>query len=208
MGLGEVIFRLGPKPSSSKVQQSGQAQSVEGDFVTKYLRCLSLGPNELDRAAEVLRGRGINEDTIKCIGELMRSASWDELFTKINLELALFEATAKHELQGSAGHGGNVSNASLPLLALYDFIVSINAVRVLVNNDNARPIGLITLAKITYLLFDLFMELSKRKAIPPNLEVEIWKVRDVLVDVMRELFKGNGTIIVHDKSFDGNRQLH
>jgi hypothetical protein len=75
------------------------------------------------------------------------------------------------------------------------------------NNDNTRPMAMITLAKITYLLFDLFMELSKRKAIPPNLEVEIWRVREVIVDVMRELFKGNGTMTVDGKSFDANRQL-
>jgi len=207
MGLGEVIFRLGPKPSSSKVQQSGQVQSVDGDFITKYLKCLGLSQNELDKAAEVLKGRGVNEDTIKCIEDLMRSASWNELFTKINLETAIFEVITKHELQGLTGHGGGASNASLSLLALHDFITSINAVRVLVSNDNTRSMAMITLAKITYLLFDLYMELSKRKLISPDLEVEFWRVRDVLVDIMRELFKGNGTITMHDKPFDVNRQL-
>jgi len=207
MGLGEVLFKLGPKPSSSKVQQSGQVQSVDGDFITKYLKCLGLSQNELDKAAEVLKGRGVNEDTIKCIEDLMRSASWNELFTKINLEAAIFEVITKHELQGLTGHGGGASNPLLPLLALHDFITSINAVRVLVSNDNTRSIGLITLAKITYLLFDLYMELSKKKAIPPNLEVEIWKVRETLVEIMEELFKGNRTITVHDKSFDGDKQL-
>jgi hypothetical protein len=207
VGLGEVLFKLGTKPTPPRVQQGGQAQSVEGDFVAKYLRCLGLSPNELDKAAEVLKGRGVNEDTIKCIEDLMKSVSWDELFTKINLETALFEVVAKHELQGLTGHGGNVSNASLPLLALHDFITSLNIIRQLMNNDNTRPMAMITLAKITYLLFDLFMELSKRKAIPPNLEVEIWRVREVIVDVMRELFKGNGTMTVDGKSFDANRQL-
>jgi len=205
VGLGEVIFRLGPKPSSSKVQQSGQVQSVDRDFVTKYLKCLGLSQNELDKAAEVLKGRGVNEDTIKCIEDLMRSASWNELFTKINLETAIFEVITKHELQGLTGHGGGASNVSLSLLALHDFITSINAVRVLVSNDNTRSIGLITLAKITYLLFDLYMELSKRKAIPPNLEVEIWKVRETLVDVMKELFKGDRMMTVNDKPLDKNR---
>jgi hypothetical protein len=207
VGLGEVIFRLGPKPSSSKVQQSGQVQSVDRDFVTKYLKCLGLSQNELDKAAEVLKGRGVNEDTIKCIEDLMKSVSWDELFTKINLETALFEVVAKHELQGLTGHGGGASSAALSLLALHDFIVSMNIIRQLMDNDNTRPIAMITLAKITYLLFDLYMELSKRKLIPPNLEVEIWKARDVLVDVMRELFKENGMITVDGKSFDVNRQL-
>jgi hypothetical protein len=86
-------------------------------------------------------------------------------------------------------------------------MASINAIRMLINNDAARPIGLATLAKATYLLFDLLMELTKRKAISPNLEVEFWRVRDVLVNVMEELFKGNRTITVDGKSFDGNKQL-
>jgi hypothetical protein len=207
VGLGEVIFRLGPKPSSSKVQQGGQAQSVEGDFVAKYLRCLNLGPNELDRAAEVLRGRGINEDTIKCIGELMRSASWDELFVKLNLETALLEAISRREVQQSAGGGNNGGSAPLALSAYYNFVLSISMIRQLLSNESTRLMAITTLAKATYLLFDLYMELSKRKAIPPNLEAEIWKVRETLVDVMEELFKGNRTMTVDGKSFDGNKQL-
>jgi hypothetical protein len=208
VGLGEVIFRLGPKPSSSKVQQSGQAQSVEGDFVAKYLRCLNLSPNELDRAAEVLRGRGINEDTIKCIGELMRSASWDELFVKLNLETALLEAISRREVQRLAGDGNSTSGTPLALSAYYNFVLSISMIRQLLSNESTRLMAITTLAKATYLLFDLYMELSKRKVIPPNLEAEIWKVRDVIVDVMKELFKRNGMMTVDDKSFDGNRQLH
>lgn len=46
------------------------------------------------------------------------------------------------------------------------------------------------LAEVTYILFDLLMELAKRKVIPPSLEVEFWRVREVFVDVMEELFKG------------------
>ena len=202
MGLGEVLFRLGVKPTPPRGQGGRQTQPdpVVGDFVSRYLKCL--GVDDLGKVPGVIKGLNVNDDAAKCLNELMRSADWGGLFTKINMEIALFETVAKHELQGSAGHGGGASNASLSLLALYDFIVSINAVRVLVNNDNTRPIGLITLAKITYLLFDLLMELSKRKAIPPNLEVEIWKVRETLVDVMRELFKGNRTITVNEKPLD------
>jgi len=207
VGLGEVIFRLGPKPSSSKVQQSGQAQPVEGDFVTKYLRCLNLGPNELDKAAEVLRGRGINEDTIKCIGELMRSASWDELFMKINMELAILETAAKHDLKALANDRNAQDGGALPIYALYSFVLGTSAIRALITNEGTREVGLAALAKAAYVLFDLLMELSKRKIIPPNLEVEMWRVRDVLVDVMRELFKGNRMMTVDGKSFDANKQL-
>jgi hypothetical protein len=207
MGLGELLMKQGGLAKVvGKQQGNQQPASVDKDFIIRYLKCLGLSPNELDRVPEALRRVG-SENAAKCIDELMGSTTWEEMFTKLNLEVALMEVASKHELRQLMDRGDNASNTPLPLLALYDFIVSINAVRVLVNNDNARPIGLITLAKITYLLFDLYMELSKRKAIPPNLEVEIWRARDVLVDVMRELFKGNRTITVHDKSFDGNKQL-
>jgi hypothetical protein len=208
MGIGETLFKLGVKPAPPRVQQGGQAQSVEGDFVAKYLRCLGLSTNELDRAAEVLRGRGINEDATKCIEDLMRSASWDELFVKLNLETALLEAISRREVQRLAGDGNSTGSAPLALSAYYNFVLSISMIRQLLSNESTRLMAITTLAKATYLLFDLYMELSKRKVIPPNLEAEIWKVRDVLVDVMRELFKGNRTMTVDDKSFDGNKQLH
>ena len=202
MGLGEVLFKLGTKPTPPRVQQGGQAQSVEGDFVAKYLRCLGLSPNELDKAAEVLKGRGINEDTIKCIGELMKSVSWDELFTKVNLEIALFETVSRREVQRLVGNDNSASNEALALPAYYNFVLSIAIIRQLLNNEGARPTALATLTKMTYLLFDLLMETTKRKFIDPNLEVEIWKVRETLVDVMRELFKGNRTITVNEKPLD------
>jgi hypothetical protein len=202
MGIGETLFKLGVKPAPPRAQQGGQTQPVEGDFVTKYLRCLNLSPNELDRAAEVLRGRGINEDTIKCIGELMRSPSWDELFVKLNLEIALLEAISRREVQRLAGDGNSTGSAPLALSAYYNFVLSISMIRQLLSNESTRLMAITTLAKATYLLFDLYMELSKRKAIPPNLEVEIWRARDVLVDVMEELFKGNRMMTVDGKSFD------
>jgi hypothetical protein len=204
MGLGEVLLRLNVKPTPPRDQGGAQAQPdpVVGDFVSRYLKCL--GVDDLGKVPGVIKGLSSNDDTIRCLDELMRSTDWGELFTKINMEAALFEAVARHELQGLVGHGGNVSNASLSLLALHDFITSLNIIRQLMNNDNTRPIGLTTLAKITYLLFDLYMELSKRKLIPPNLEVEMWKVRETLVEIMEELFKGNRMIAMDGKSFDGN----
>jgi hypothetical protein len=207
MGLGEALFRLGVKPTPPKDEGGRQAQptSAVGDFVSRYLRCLNV--DDLGKVPGVIKGLNVNDDTIRCLGELMRSTNWDELFTKINMEAALFEAVARHELQGLVGHGGGASSASLSLLALHDFITSLNIIRQLMGNDNTRPMAMITLAKITYLLFDLYMELSKRKAIPPNLEVGFWRVREVLVDVMRELFKGDRTMTVNDKPFDGNKQL-
>jgi hypothetical protein len=202
MGLGEALFKLGVRPTPLRDQVGKQRQSnpAVGDFVAKYLKCL--GVDDLGKVPGIIKGLSVNDDAARCLGELMRSADWGELFTKINMEIALFETVAKHELQGLAGHGGGASSPSLPLLALYDFIASLNILRQLMNNDNTRPMAMITLAKITYLLFDLLMELSKRKAIPPNLEVEIWKVRETLVDVMRELFKGNRTITVNEKPLD------
>jgi hypothetical protein len=202
MGLGEVLFRLGAKPTPPKAQQGGQAQSVDRDFIAKYLRCLGLSPNELDRAAEALRGRGINEDATKCIGELMRSASWDELFVKLNLEIALLEAISRREVQRLAGSGGSASNEALALSAYYNFVLSISIIRYLLSDESARPIAMATLSKMTYMLFDIYMEISKRKIIPPNLEVEIWKVRETLVDVMKELFKGDRTMTVNEKPLD------
>jgi hypothetical protein len=207
VGLGEVIFRLGPQPSLSRAQRDDQVQPVDKDFVTKYLKCLGLSPGEVDKVGELLKGLGISEDAARCIGELMKSASWDELFTKVNLEVALLEATSRHEIQRLAGSGGSASNEALALSAYYNFVLSIAIIRQLLNNEGARPTALATLTKVTYLLFDLLMETTKRKFIDPNLEVEIWRVRDVLVNVMEELFKGNGTITVHGKSFDVNRQL-
>ena len=205
MGLGKVLFKLGAKPAPPKAQRDDQVQPGDKDFITKYLRCLGLSPNELDKAAEALRERGINDNTIRCLDELMRSTDWGELFMKINMEAALFEAVARHELQRLMGSGNSANPASLALPAYYSFVLSIAIIRQLLNNEGARPMALTTLAKATYLLFDLFMEITKRKLIPPNLEVEFWRVREVLVNAMEELFKGNRTITVHDKSFDKNK---
>jgi len=205
MGLGKVLLRLGVKPTPPRDQEGRQTQPdpVVGDFVAKYLKCL--GVDDLGKVPGIIKGLNVNDDAAKCLNELMRSTNWDELFTKINMEIALFETVTKHELQGLVGHGGGASSAALSLLALHDFITSLNIIRQLMGNDNTRPMAMITLAKITYLLFDLYMELSKRKAIPPNLEVEIWKVRETLVDVMEELFKGDRMMTVDGKSFDKNK---
>jgi len=206
--LGELLMRQGGLLKGPKDQQSSQGPNgaASRDFITRYLGCLGLSPTELDKLPKVLREGNVGGDVARCVADLMTSATWDELFVKINLETALLEAVARHELQQLGINKQSVD--SLSLLALHDFITSLNIIRQLMDNDNARPMAMITLAKITYLLFDLYMELSKRRAIPPNLEVEIWRVREVIVDVMRELFKGNRTITVNDKSFDGNRQLH
>jgi hypothetical protein len=126
---------------------------------------------------------------------------------KLNMEAALFEAVSKQEIQRLMGSGNSASGAPLALYATYSSILSITAIRQLVGNENTRSIALATLSKVTYILFDVLMELAKRKAIPPNLEVEMWKVRETLVEIMEELFKGNRTITVHDKSLDGNKQL-
>jgi len=208
MGLGEVLLKLNVKPTPPRDQGGRQAQPnpAVGDFVSRYLKCL--GVDDLSKVPEVFRGVGIKEDAIKCIEDLMRSASWDELFTKINMEAALFEAASRREVQRLMGSGGSASNEALALSAYYNFVLSIAIIRQLLNNEGARPIALATLTKVTYLLFDLLMETTKRKFIDPNLEVEIWKVRETLVDVMEELFKGNRMITVHDKPFDRNRQLH
>jgi len=205
--LGELLMRQGGLLKGPKDQQSSQGPNgaASRDFITRYLGCLDLSPTELDKLPKVLREGNVGGDVARCVADLMTSATWDELFVKINLETALLEAVARHELQQLGINKQSVD--SLSLWSLYNFMASINTIRSLMSNDNTKPVGLITLAKITYLLFDLYMELSKRKLIPPDLEVEFWRVREVLVDIMKELFKGNGTMTVHDKSFDGNKQL-
>jgi|GEM_PF-4640517 hypothetical protein len=207
MGLGNIILRQGGLLNVPSKQGADQPlPGYRGDFVQQYLRCLGLGPNEVGRLPEVLR-KTISDGNIKCIGELMRSTSWDELFMKINMELAILETAAKHDLKALASDGNAQGSGVLPIYALYNFILSISVIRSLITNESTREVGLAALAKATYLLFDLYMELSKRKAIPPNLEVEIWKVRDVIVDVMKELFKGDRMMTVDGKSFDANKQL-
>jgi hypothetical protein len=208
MGLGNIILKQGGLLNTPNKQSTTQTPPGHpyGDFVVRYLKCLGLGPNELNKLPETIRSLGIDGGAINCINELMKSSSWEEAFTKINLEAALLEAVSRHELQQLSGNKQGID--LLPLYSLYNFMAFINAIRMLINNDATRPIGLTTLAKATYLLFDLLMETTKRKFIDPNLEVEIWKVRETLVDVMEELFKGNRMITVHDKPFDGNRQLH
>jgi hypothetical protein len=206
--LGDLLMRQGGLLKGPKDQQSSQkpSEASSRDFITRYLGCLGLSPTELDKLPKVLREGGINAGATRCVSEVMRSSTWDELFVKINLEAALLETVSRHELQQLSGNKQGID--LLPLYSFYNLMASINAIRMLINNDATRPIGLATLAKVTYLLFDLLMELAKRKVIPPNLEVEMWKVREVLVNVMEELFKGNGTITVHDKPLDGNKQLH
>jgi hypothetical protein len=207
MGLGNIILKQGGLLNTPNKQSTTQTPPGHpyGDFVAKYLKCL--GVNDLSKVPETLRGVGIKEDAIKCIEDLMRSTFWDEVFMKFNLEAALLEAAARHELQRLLNGGNNQQPGLLPLYGLYNFIVFINAIRQLLGNEDTKSIALTTLAKATYLLFDLYLELTKRKAISPNLEVEFWRVRDVLVNVMEELFKGNRTITVDGKSFDGNKQL-
>jgi hypothetical protein len=207
MGLGEVLLKQGALLNMSRNQQSAQAQptSANRDFVVQYLKCL--GVNDLSKVPEALRGMGIKEDAIKCIEDLMRSTSWDEVFMKFNLEAALLEAAAKHELQQLFSGGSNQDIASLSLYGLYNFILSINAVRMLMDNGGTRPMGLLTLVKMTYLIFDIYGELTKREVIPQDLEIGIWRSRETLINIMEELFKRNRTITVDDKSFDGNKQL-
>jgi len=207
MGLGSIIFKQNALLNMSREQQGNQwAASVDRDFVVKYLKCLGLSPNELSRVPEVLRRIG-SENVAKCIDELMGSATWEELFTKLNLEIALLETASKYELQQLMNRDGSASNASLSLLAIYNFIVSLNIARQLLNNESTKQAALAMLSKMTYLLFDIYMEISKRKIIPPNLEVEFWRAREALVGAMEELFKGNRMMTVDGKSFDANRQL-
>jgi hypothetical protein len=169
------------------------------------MRCLGLGPNELGKLPEAVRGLGVDGGAINCINELMKSSSWDEAFMKINLEAALLEAASRREIQQLTSN--NQATELLPLYGLYSFASSISAIRALISNDATRSTGLTTLAKATYLLFDLLMELAKRKVIPPSLEVDFWRAREALVEAMEELFKGNRMITVDGKSFDGNKQL-
>ncbi|MFP3216331.1 MAG: hypothetical protein RXP99_03430 [Vulcanisaeta sp.] len=157
-------------------------------------------PTELDKLPKVLREGNVGGDVAKCMAEVMRSSTWDELFVKINLEAALLEAVSRHELQQLGGNKQGID--LLPLYSLYSFVSSISAIRALISNDATRSTGLATLAKATYLLFDLLMELAKRKVIPPSLEVDFWRARETLVEAMEELFKGNRMMTVDGKSFD------
>jgi len=205
--LGDLLIRQGPLIRVPKDQQSSQkpTEATSREFIIRYLGCLGLSPSDLDKLPKVLREGSINADAARCMAEVMRSSTWDELFVKINLEAALMETVARHEVQQLGINKQSVD--SLSLLALYDFIVSMNIIRQLLSNESTRPVALATLSKITYMLFDVYMEATKRKFIDPNLEVEVWRTRETLVEVMEELFKRNGTITVNDKSFDGNKQL-
>ena len=207
MTLGDLLMRQGPLIKVPKDQQSSQepTEATSREFIIRYLGCLGLSPSDLDKLPKVLREGSINAAATRCMAEVMRSSTWDELFVKINLEAALMETVARHEVQQLGINKQSVD--SLSLWGFYNFMTSINTIRSLMSSDNTKPVGLITLTKEIYLLFDLLMELSKRKIIPPNLEVEIWKVRETLVEIMEELFKGNRMMTVHDKSLDGNRQL-
>jgi len=206
--LGDLLIRQGPLIRVPKDQQSGQGPNgaAPRDFVAKYLGCLGLSPTELDKLPRVLREGNVGGGVAKCMAEVMRSSTWDELFVKINLEAALMETVARREVQQLIGN--NQATESLSLYGLYNFIVFINAIRQLLGNEDTKSIALTTLAKATYLLFDLYLELTKRKVMPPSLEAEVWRVRDALADIMEKLFKGDKTITVDGKSFDGNGQLH
>jgi hypothetical protein len=207
MGLGNIILKQGGLLNTPNKQSTTQTPPGHpyGDFVVRYLKCLGLGPNELNKLPETIRSLGIDGGAINCINELMKSSSWEEAFTKINLEAALLEAVSKHELQQLSGNKQGID--LLPLYSFYNLMASINAIRMLINKDATRSMGLMTLAKATYLLFDLLMELTKRKIISPNLEVDVWRAREALVEAMKELFEGNRMMTVHDKSLDGNKQL-
>jgi hypothetical protein len=200
--LGELLMRQGGLLKGPKDQQSSQkpSEASSRDFITRYLGCLGLSPTELDKLPKVLREGNVGGDAAKCMAEVMRSSTWDELFVKINLETALLEAVSRHELQQLGGNKQGID--LLPLYSLYSFVSSISAIRALISNDATRSTGLTTLAKATYLLFDLLIELAKRKVIPPSLEVDFWRARETLVEAMEELFKGNRMIAVDGKSFD------
>jgi len=71
---------------------------------------------------------------------------------------ALLETAAKRELQQLFSNDNNQGIASLLLYGLYDFVLSINTVRALINNDGIRPMGLSALTRMTYLIFDLYRE--------------------------------------------------
>jgi hypothetical protein len=207
MGLGELLTRQNPLLNIPRKQQGDQVQptSAVSGFVAQYLKCL--GINDLAKVPGVLREARISEDAVKCISNLMKSASWEELFTKLNMEMALFEAVSRKEIQQLMDSGNSTSGAPLALYAAYSSILSISIIRQLLNNESTREMGLMKLAEVTYVLFDLLMELAKRKVIPPNLEVEFWRAREALVATMEELFKRNRMVTVNDKSFDGNKQL-
>ena len=205
MGLGELLIRQNALLNMPRKQWGDQAVSgvASKDFVTQYLRCL--GISELGKLPEALRRLDINKEAMGCITELMKSTSWDEVFMKFNLETALLEAVAKRDIQQSFSGGSNQDVALLSLYGLYNFILSINAVRSLMDNDVTKPMGLLTLVKMTYLIFDIYGELTKQGIIPRDLEIEVWRTRETLIKIMEELFKRNGTITVHDKSFDKNK---
>jgi hypothetical protein len=207
MGLGELLIRQNALLNMPRKQQSDKAvpDTVSRGFVTRYLGCL--GVSDLGKLPEVLRKFNINGEAVRCITELMKSTSWDEVFMKFNLEAALLETTTKRDLQQLFSGGSNQDASPLSLYGLYNFALSINAIRTLISNDGTKSLGLLTLAKMTYLIFDVYGELTKRGIIPQDLEIEIWRTRETLIKIMEELFKRNGTITVHDKSFDANRQL-
>jgi hypothetical protein len=207
MGLGELLIGKNALLNMPRKQWGDQAMSgvASRDFVAQYLRCL--GISELGKLPEALRKLDINKEAVGCITELMKSTSWDEVFMKFNLETALLETVAKRDIQQSFSGGSNQNIAPLSLYGLYNFILSINAVRMLMDNGGTRPMGLLTLAKMTYLIFDIYGELTKREVIPQDLEIEIWRTRETLIKIMEELFKRNGMMTVDDKSFDGNKQL-
>jgi hypothetical protein len=75
MGLGSIIFKQGTLLNISREQRGVQTQptSAVRDFVTQYLKCL--GVDDLAKAPSVLREVGISEDAVKCIDDLMKSAS-------------------------------------------------------------------------------------------------------------------------------------
>jgi hypothetical protein len=55
---------------------------------------------------------------------------------------------------------------------------------------------------MTYLIFDIYGELTKRGIIPRGLEIEVWRTRETLIKIMEELFKGDRTITVNEKPLD------
>jgi len=200
--LGDLLMKQGGLFKGSKDQQSNQEPggAASRDFIIRYLGCFGLSPTELDKLPRVLREGNISADATRCIAEAMGSTTWEEAFTKINLEAALLEVASRREIQQLTSN--NRATGLLSLYSLYSFVSSISAIRALISNDATRPIGLATLAKATYLLFDLLMELAKRKVIPPSLEVDFWRARETLVEAMEELFKGNRMMTVDGKSFD------
>lgn len=131
MGLGELLTRQNPLLNIPRKQQGDQVQptSAVSGFVAQYLKCL--GINDLAKVPGVLREARISEDAVKCISNfnLMKSASWEELFTKLNMEIALFEAVSRKEIQQLMDSGNNTSGAPLALYAAYSSILSISIIR-------------------------------------------------------------------------------